>query len=444
MHLLHTAPARRIPMNTPASGTTRTPPTPLDVLILGGGSAGLWTLDTLRRAGFDCLLAERSALGTGQTIGSQGIIHGGLKYTLKGALTPSAKAIRDMPERWRASAEGSAEPDLSAGDVVRAPHCHLWRTASLKSRVGMVGARAGLRVAPVRIDRADWPDALSQLQGEVFRLDEQVWSPARFLAALARPHADRILRVVEEDGVRVVAPPTDSEHAPQVEVRCPQGRQAVLAPRWIVVTAGVGAELLRTEIGLPKPRMQRRPVHMILVRGRSLPVLNGHCVDGRVTRVTITSDTDAQGRTVWQVGGQVSEDGVNLAPEALLRLALTEVRASLGGFDADDAEWSTYRLDKAEVSTHGGLRPDDAYLAKDARVLTAWPTKLALVPRLADLVLAEVSAEARPAPGSGDSLDGSIHTEALHGWPGVDVALPPWEVDRSWTPSAELQAVGAS
>ncbi len=62
--------------------------------------------------------------------------------------------------------------------------------------------------------------------------------------------------------------------------------------------------------------MQTRPLHMVLVRGE-LPHLNGHCVDGRTTRVTITSDTErsetsAAGRTVWQVGGQIAEIGVAL------------------------------------------------------------------------------------------------------------------------------------
>ncbi|MDP6360798.1 MAG: FAD-dependent oxidoreductase, partial [Planctomycetota bacterium] len=76
-------------------------PIPVDVLIIGGGGAGLWLLDELTRANYEALLIECAALGTGQTVGTQGIIHGGLKYTLGGMLTGSAKAIRDMPALWR-------------------------------------------------------------------------------------------------------------------------------------------------------------------------------------------------------------------------------------------------------------------------------------------------------------------------------------------------------
>ncbi len=122
----------------------------VDVLIFGGGAAGLWLLNELARRGDRVLLLEAGRLGAGQTIASQGIIHGGLKYTLQGALTPSAVQIREMPGLWRDCLAGRRLPDLG-GVRLRAAHCHLWRTDSLGSRLGMIGARVGLRVAPQAI-----------------------------------------------------------------------------------------------------------------------------------------------------------------------------------------------------------------------------------------------------------------------------------------------------
>src|SRR5262245_24309151 len=99
----------------------------VDVLVFGGGSAGLWTLDLLSRQGVSAILLEAGELGQGQTVASQGIIHGGLKYTLQGLLTASAASISEMPGLWRDCLEGRREPHLTATRV-RSPHCHLWRT----------------------------------------------------------------------------------------------------------------------------------------------------------------------------------------------------------------------------------------------------------------------------------------------------------------------------
>ena len=118
-----------------------------DVVIFGGGAAGLWLLDELTRRGNSAVLLEANALGTGQTVAAQGIIHGGLKYTLQGLLTKSAASIREMPSIWRDCLEGRREPDLS-GVRRRSDECFLWRTDSLSSRLGMLGAQFGLRVAP--------------------------------------------------------------------------------------------------------------------------------------------------------------------------------------------------------------------------------------------------------------------------------------------------------
>ena len=108
-------------------------PHPVDVVIFGGGGAGLWLLDAVRRCGRSVILIESAALGTGQTIGSQGIIHGGLKYTLRGIFTPSAKAIRDMPQLWAQCLAGKKAPNLSAVRL-RQPFCYLWRTGSISSQ----------------------------------------------------------------------------------------------------------------------------------------------------------------------------------------------------------------------------------------------------------------------------------------------------------------------
>jgi glycine/D-amino acid oxidase-like deaminating enzyme len=405
----------------------------VDVLIFGGGAAGLWLLNELTRRGVSALLLEADRLGAGQTIASQGIIHGGLKYTLQGALTPSAVQIRDMPGLWRDGLAGLRQPDLR-GVRMRAAHCHLWRTDSLGSRLGMIGARVGLRVAPQVIDDDERPVALAGCPGTVARLDEPVLAPESLLAALLEGNERRVLRIdpsrLEIDGaggtvrsVRLTEPAT--------------GQHLELAPRHVVLTAGRGNAELRQRSGLPSAVMQTRPLHMVLVRG-DLPRLNGHCVDGRATRVTITSDrgtsdTDSDGRTVWQVGGQIAEIGVGLDERSLLARAAEELAAVIPGLDLRAAEWATYRVDRAEQATPGGKRPETVGIFCEGNVITAWPTKLALVPCLAERILELIEPVAAGSSGDPEEVDG---------WPRPQIAELPWDVSRTWYSTGELPQAG--
>ena len=105
-----------------------------NILIIGGGIAGLWTFHRLMQAGFDVLLLEKNALGSGQTMASQGIIHGGSKYTLSGMMTASASAISAMPDRWQRCMEAEGEIDLSGLRVLSANQ-FMWSTTALSSKL---------------------------------------------------------------------------------------------------------------------------------------------------------------------------------------------------------------------------------------------------------------------------------------------------------------------
>ena len=391
----------------------------LDVLIFGGGAAGLWLLDQLTRRGDRVLLLEAGSLGQGQTVGSQGIIHGGLKYALQGLLTPAAREIRDMPEVWRQSLAGQRAPDLSHTRL-RASGCHLWRSESLRSRLGMLGAKVGLHVAPQELAARDRPAALVGCPGPIARLDEQVIDPASLIADLAGQHGSRILQIAARD--RFDCDISGPGIVKRVVLSNPQTGQAQeLFPRHVVLTAGAGSAELRRRFGLPTEQMQRRPLHMVMVRGE-LPVLNGHCVDGAHTRVTITSDRDSSGRTVWQVGGQLAEDGVSLDEIGLIGRAYQELAAVLPGVNLLGQEWATYRIDRAERAMPRGGRPDTATIVSEGNVISAWPTKLALAPQLARMV-----EECLPA-----SQAGAFDLDALKDWPRPQVAQPPWEIQRTW------------
>ena len=393
----------------------------LDTVIFGGGIAGLWLLDEVRRSGRAAVLLEAAALGTGQTIASQGILHGGLKYTLRGAMTDAARAIAEMPGHWRACLDGERQPDLSDARL-RAEHCYIWRTESIRSRLGMVGAKAGLRVAPVTIDADDRPAALAGCPGSVARLDEQVVDVETLLAAIAQPHWPCIWKIDAVGGLEIAR---KADGDVKITLRRSGGAAVEVCAKRVILAAGEGNAMLRERLGLDATAMQRRPLHMVMLRGArpesDLPEVNGHCVDGKATRLTITTARDDAGRAVWQVGGQIAERGVAMEPDALIAFAIDDVQQVLPGIDLTDVQAATYRVDRAEKATRNG-RPDDATILSEGSVITCWPTKLVLAPHLAQRVV-----RALPAP-----LEGADDPGAFD-WPRPSIAKPPWETATQWT-----------
>jgi len=411
----------------------------LDAVVFGGGAAGLWTLDALVNAGLEAALVETGSLGGGQTGVSQGIIHGGLKYSLGGGRRAhrSARVVRDMPHLWRECLAGRSAPPLS-GTRVRARSCYLWRTSSRISRLTLAGAAFGLRVKPVRLADGEIPEPLVGCPGSVFRLDEPVIDPLSLVADLAGRHRTRLL-LCGPGGTHCTRDATGL--VTRVEV--PDGssnRILRLRPRLLILCAGAGNAHLRAEIGLAAGASQRRPLHMVLLRGE-LPELNGHCVASGGTKVTITSDRDSAGRMVWQIGGQLAEGGVELGREQLLCRARAELAEALPGLSLEGrrAEWTSYRADRAEAREPRGRRPSGVSIRREGNVLTTWPTKLALVPVLAHRVsaLAVSMCAGLPAAESAGAAESNgvvgPGRGTLAAWPKPEFALPPWEREASWT-----------
>lgn len=397
----------------------------VNAVIFGAGAAGLWTLDAVRRSGRSAIVLEATALGDGQTISSQGIIHSGLKYSLHGLLTSAAREARDAVETWKQCFAGKASPDLS-GVKILSPACYLWGTDSAASKIGMLGARIGLRSTPQNVPQADRPAALAQCSGAVYRIDEEVLSPQSLLENLAAPNRDAVLHY------DAAAPLVFDQAAPgdvrTVTVTAPGGLDKLtVAADYFLFTAGNGNAELRSQAGFPSEKMQRRPLHVALARG-PLPEFYGHCIEGAKTRITITSGRDVEGRTVWQIAGNLAEDCVGIDRDALIRKAQQEVAATLPAVDLRGTEWTTFRIDRAEGATLTGGRPDSFKLFTDGNVLTAWPTKLVLAPKLADELAAFV-AQAAPRPAS--------LAELTAVWPHPVVAPSHWDRPQTWTPFAD-------
>ena len=351
-----------------------------DILIVGGGIAGLWLNARLRRLGYATLLVENASLGGGQSLKSQGIIHGGAKYALHGALTGASEAIADMPRRWREAIEGSGELDLLGVRLLSEAH-YLWSPGSLAGNLTSFFASKAVRGRVDQVKGEQLPPALQhpKFKGKVYRLAELVLDVPSLISRLTTLAGDSLLAgqtitPLREDGELVGL--------------CVDGRD--IRAKRVVLSAGRGNADLLADLGVEQPRQQLRPLHMVLVKGRGLKPLYAHCLGGGPKpRITVTSHPAADGQWVWYLGGDIAEaDGVARSEAAQIAAAQKEVQQLLPWIDLSDARWATLRVDRAEPAQSGLVRPDNAFLAEQGSLLVGWPTKLALSPDFADRVIA--------------------------------------------------------
>lgn len=350
-----------------------------DILIVGGGIAGLWLNARLRRSGFSTLLVENTALGGVQSMRSQGIIHGGTKYALHGALTGASEAIADMPALWRDCLAGTGEVDLRGVRVLSDAH-YLWSPGGLAGNLTSFFASKAVRSRVAQVKGSDLPPALQDkaFKGKAYRLTELVLDVPSLIARLAELAGDSLLAGAHIEALR--------EGGQLAGLRV-DGRE-IRAQR-VVLSAGAGNEALLRELGLERPEMQRRPLHMVLVTAPTLKPLYAHCLGGGPKpRVTVTTHPLGNGDWVWYLGGDIAEAGGVARNEAeQISEAQRELHKLVPWIDLSTARWATLRVDRAEPSQNNLLRPDSAFLAEDGALLVGWPTKLALAPNFADRVV---------------------------------------------------------
>ena len=388
-----------------------------DAIIIGGGIAGLWTLNTLCNRGYNAILLEQRALGSDQTVASQGMIHGGIKYTLAGALTGASEAIADMPDHWRACLDGRGDVDLRGANIL-SDHFYLWSTGGVASRFGGFIASKATRGRVEKVPRQHMPPLFDhpQFKGSLYRLVDMVVDTTSVLEKLADNYRERIYRI----DWSAAAWRRNGDRA-SLEVQGPDGA-FVLHSDAFVFAAGKGNGDLLTAVGAGAPRMQLRPLQQVMVRHHIDSPFYGHCVGADKTpRLTISTHPLADGSQVWYLGGSLAENGVDMAPGDLIAQARSELATLMPWLDLADAEWATLPVARAEPRQRNLARPDQAFAAwaeGPTNVIAAWPTKLTLAPNMASEVTKLVDA-AGVAPGADSG--------GLLPLPRPEIATTPWQ-----------------
>lgn len=394
----------RLPEGRPAGNAKSMGTVHRQVIIVGAGIAGLWTLRRLVAAGFDAVLLEKEAIGAGQTLGAQGILHGGVKYGLDGSNRSIAGKLRRLPPIWLECLAGKREPSLAAAHTL-SPCQHLWAADSWLAKVGAtVGARA-MQGEVRKLDKEAWPEALRDggHKGSVYELEETVIEVKSVLAALAEPVRDRILRAGIE-GFEV------AEGGGLKAVSCGGVR---LTAEVFLFMAATGNEAAAEAAGFGAGVTQRRPLKQVMVRGK-LPKLYGHCVTATPKPVVTITAHPLGEETVWYLGGGVAEDATNLSNNEAILNARKKLEGVFPKFTWTGLKWACWAVDRAEPNAASRL-PDGPVLLERGATALAWPTKLVYAPALADQALEFTSRHIEPTGGTWPTEEGQPSGDPLHG-----------------------------
>lgn len=353
------------------------------IAILGGGVCGLWLLNQFSNQGYQTLLFEKGELGSGQSLASQGMIHGGIKYTLGGFTTAASESIAQMPSVWRKCINGQGQVDLSGSKILSETY-HMFSDGALASKVTAFFGSKSLRGRINSLDRNEFPEAFddTRFKGALYALQDLVLDTPSLLKQLSQPYASSIYRD---------APSINTDTAGKVTGITLSTGEIVRADIY-VFAAGAGNEALMQNANIDMISMQRRPLHQVAVKGK-LPTLYAHAVSLRAAakpRVTFTTHQCEDGEFVWYLGGNLAETGVGRSSEEQIQAAKKELSDLLPWIDLTKMQWTSFNIERAEPSQSSNTRPDFPFVELSENVMVCWPTKLTLTPMLANLAVEKI------------------------------------------------------
>ena len=383
-----------------------------DIVVFGGGIAGLWLLNRLRDEGYNAILLEADGLGAAQTLASQGIIHGGLKYALGGSVTDAANTIAALPARWRACFDGSGEIDLSSCEVLSERY-YMWSSASYRSKIKAFFGSKSLQGRVEAVPRHEFPPffAKATVEGSLYALPDFAVDTPSLLSVLRARYEASIFKVDPRD-IRFTRDASGCAQSVTLRagtgvgdaVRESENNTVSIEAQRMIFCAGKGNQALIDAAGMRKPASQLRPLNMVWVKKAGLGSVFAHCIgeDFSLTpKLTVTTHVADDGVPVWYLGGEIAESGVGVPDDELIERAKRLITDLFPWIDLTGAQWGCFAIDRAEAKMADGSRPDGALFIAEDGYIAAWPTKLTLTPALADSVLAELAGSVTKRSGDG-------------------------------------------
>ena len=351
------------------------------VIIVGSGITALWTADLLDKNGHEVVVLEKDTIANNQTIASQGMIHGGTKYSLDGALTNATISISDMPNIWNDALNGNGKVNLSKSKI-HANHQILWSADTIQPKLlSFFGSKAmSSKMRPIN-KREHSLFNHKDFHGSLFKLNETVID----VNSVVRNFVNNLNgKIVKAKAKKILF---SNDHVFGVATSI--GR---LECDELILAAGEGNEEILENSNINSFPMQKRPLAMGMVyMKKKIPDIYGHFL-GTSSRPKVTISTHyINEKQILYIGGEVSEIGVSLSDEEQKMQIDKFLRESLSWIDLDIDRINVLRINRAEIKNNKVLKPDSFFIGRKKGLMVCWPTKLAFAPLIAKRVLNQIN-----------------------------------------------------
>lgn len=366
-----------------------------DIAIIGGGIAGLMLQQRLNNLGYSTLLLEQKELGSGQTCKAQGILHGGIKYALLGQITEASAAISEQPKIWKNyfnkaanfdSTNKQNHIDLSHTKIL-SDHHDLWNNGDLQNKLKQIIMQKALSSHGKTLEQSDlgYPSIFKhkKFKGNIYRIDETVVDMFSLLEELAKPLQNKIIKI-DQHSLNIHLDANNAITSISFEQSSkPYNIEAVQ----YIFTCGENNQAILDLIP-DLPKMQSRPLHMVLAKFPEPNILFGHYIGkSMLPQLTVTTHYTQDGEYVWYIGGAIAETGIYLDRQQQIVQAKVEISNIFPWLDTEHWQWSSFLINRAEPIQHNNKRPDHACFSSCNNAIVAWPIKMTLAPMLADKII---------------------------------------------------------
>lgn len=363
-----------------------------DITIIGGGIAGLWTANVLKQMGFNVILIEKNALGNYQTINSQGIIHGGVKYSLVGKISNATSNIAKMTEAWDLSFSNKIlnRPnliDLSSTKINSTCHDLCFPNSNFFKLSSFVTSKVlSSKCKMINKNDDDYQKSLNDLgyNGIVYRISEKVLDTKSLINNLSKNIKQNIIKL---DSYEINYKDNKIKN---ITFEVNNQNYNITSKLYIFTKGQNNQNIINFSENLPK--QQLRPLQMIYAKPEININLFAHFISKENKNnkpfATITTHKNINNQNILYFGGQVAEsEHIDTPKNIHIDNLKQQIKNIFPKVNLENWQWDTIKINRAEVSQEYNKMPDTSFAIKQNNIILGWPTKLTFAPDFADKVI---------------------------------------------------------